>query len=171
MSKEKEEIKLSDELQKLLESKGNTPISEPKLHKMLFEDNADPVDVFEEAIKGVDIKLDDYDKKPKEVYTFIGDLTRKLQGYKTEDGVCKVTPNTEDCLMPTLKETRMLRKEIDKVSESDDKSVESVEKKFLKVSGLDIKKLTDWEKELVIVTIQTSMSDYFSCLHGADAKK
>ena len=147
---------LSKELQELLDSKGNTPIAESETYAVMTKKNNVLItEIFKVAIKGSEVKIEDYVNKPMELATFINKLSVKISKLTDADGNYKKTPNTENIGLPNVYQLEELEPLVlqkiggdssEKLQkEMDDICLAIMEKDF----KVDIGSLTDWEKTLM----------------------
>jgi len=167
--------KLHKDLQKKLDEIGNTPIAEPELFKAIQEDEI--VVIAGKVLEAEDIKK----YKAKEVGDFLHAVKNKVTEKRSEDGTFKSTPNTENCILPNFLEAEELKKlgnedlklrnEHLRASNKEQVVIEekinnigkNLQKRTFEISGLDIEKLTEWEKDLIteqiyICSVDASLS-------------
>jgi len=165
-------VVLHAELQEKLDALGNTPIAEPELYKA---GQVDKITLAKELLTTKEIS-EKY--TASEVGDFIHAVGQHISALKLEDGTFKSTPNTEECDLPNFFEAdelvkigakeQSLRvdlkqatldnspKKIKKISDEIVKTIKKTEERAFEISGLDVEKLTDWEKILVIAQVYAS---------------
>ena len=165
----------SKDLIEMLEGLGHNPIDEPEIYDIL-EEMLRPSKVFKLALKTKKFKLDDYD--PMEIAVFARKAVDRVRSLHSEDGSFKSTENTENCKIITVEQREDLYDElmgiVDKrttlEAEQDTakrlegikeitKQADAINKKCLKMSGLKVKDLTEWEKILVQEMIKKASID------------
>ena len=158
-------VVLNPELQKMLDEKGNTPIAEPELVKAM---NQDRITFLKKLLTNEEINK----YSAQEVGDFIYAAEQQITQMTLEDGSYKSTPNTENCQLPNFLEADELMKLGENEREArmelgnnpSDKKIltkvnaasKKMETRTFAISGLDIKKLTDWEKNLVKTQVYMS---------------
>ncbi len=154
---------LHKDLQAKLDKIGNTPIAEPEIFKTLLEDST----VLALMVLTEDEIVNTY--SAKEVGDFLNAVKDRVSEDRLEDGTFKATPNTENCILPNFLEARELTKlgnedvelRYKLISETSNKEkkiisdrIEEIGKtlqdRAFEISGLDIEKLTEWEKDLIV---------------------
>jgi len=93
---------------------------------------------------------------------------------RLQNGHFKSTPNTENRKLPNFLEAEELmdlatkREEafLDKRYEEAEKFDKKFQDKVFKISGLDVKKLTEWEKGLVLAEAQASLVNTYKTARG-----
>ena len=151
---------LEDEtLQEVVDELGDNPMKEKKIFNLL-EDN-DPMGILKhikslKGNKGLDFDAMD----ALEVSRFIANVRFRVVSFNDADGNSKYTENTKDSKMPTFSESIELKKLF-----TDGKHSEATEY-ALKLSGLDVEKLSDWEKSLVESDINSYTVDILKTMNG-----
>jgi hypothetical protein len=154
---ERKKIKLASDLQEALDKIGDNPLKEPERFAIIEKD--DDSEVVEElwatfpAFKNKKVSAEQQS-------VFIERVISKIADFEDVDGEYKDTENTKECDTPTMKqctEITKAAKELD-LSWSIEKQTEWLEKtkkQMLKISGLNIKDLTEWEQLLVIQQVRS----------------
>lgn len=157
-------IELHLELQEKVDKLGNTPLEEEKIYAAIKNKDADSIlPIIEGILTNEEVKA----YKANEIGDFIHAVTEKITSTQNSDGTYKSTPNTKECDMPNafviedilkaLKKTEEIRQKFlkstpgkrEKAGEKFVKANESLQKLVFDSTGLDVEKLTDWEKLLV----------------------
>ena len=133
-----DEEKLPKELQKVLDSWGNTPIEEAEFFAATEGSQL-------EDLKVLVMKDEDIDAfSALDVGTLANRVYKKVTDKIDEDGKYKTTPNIDAVKLPKTSQLRALKKlAIDKETE------ETIDKEIFKIAGVKAKSLTKWEVDLV----------------------
>ncbi len=170
---------LPQPLQDKLNVLGQTPIEEPELYSAIVRSDEEGQAVVALAL----LSTDDIEKfSAEEIGNFVYAAKRRVTDLQFPDGTFKSTVNTTDCKLPNFLEgdelQRMAKKQQifvsklkdDKISPKAMKEFEAMLKSFndyaLKVSGLEIETLSDWEKGLVIAQVVGTTTNAFLCATG-----
>jgi len=151
---------LQDEaLTEIVAELGNTPLAEPKLYKMIVA--GEPMAILEH-IKGLEgnANLDFEEMDAMEVSRFIAAIRFRVASFTDEDGNRKSTKNTENIKTLNFKQVQEMKKLFI------DFDAEKIEKTGLGFSGLNIEKLSEWEKDLVRSDIQAQVMDVNKTMLG-----
>jgi hypothetical protein len=151
---------------------GDSPVSAPTVFEAIQKDKV--------TLAKHLLTIEEITKKysAKEVGDFLYAVEQHITSHKKSDGSFKTTPNTENCQLPNFLEAEQMseigrgievartklsssKKEAEAQEVLDELTALSkkIEKLAFKISGCDIKKLTDWEKELVAIQVYTSAAD------------
>lgn len=147
LDKLKNEVVLPEAMQAKLDEIGDNPIDEKELNDKLnsFDDPMDKIDLVDELLENPD------QYSAKDLAVFMNKVEDKITSYQNEDGTYKTTKNTQDAKMLDRKGY----KQIMKIISTDGRPTMTAEQQKeahpvgLKLSGLDKKKLTEWEINLV----------------------
>lgn len=177
---EKEFFETYPELKEVLATVGNNPLESPELYV------AEPDFVLSEYITVVEkvLKLDLSTYPLEDALNFSGRVWTKVNSFRDSTGYIKSTPNTENAKMPTTKTLTALSKIENEKREAfakmqagfdpdlDDyvdfaEELSTLEKHFeekelkqvLKITEVDGRKLSDWEKRLLVADVKAYTKD------------
>lgn len=170
---------LPQPLQDKLNVIGQTPIDEPELFSAITRSDEEGQAVVALAL----LSTEEIEKfSAEEIGNFVYAAKRRVTDLQLPEGTFKSTVNTADCKLPNFLEgdelQRMAKKQSvflsklkdDKVSPKVMKEFEAMLKSFndyaLKVSGLDVDTLSEWEKGLVIAQVVGTTTNAFLCATG-----
>jgi len=170
---------LPQPLQDKLNVIGQTPIDEPELFRAITRSDEEGQAVVALAL----LSTEEIEKfSAEEIGNFVYAAKRRVTDLQLPEGTFKSTVNTADCKLPNFLEgdelQRMAKKQSvflsklkdDKVSPKVMKEFEAMLKSFndyaLKVSGLDVDTLSEWEKGLVIAQVVGTTTNAFLCATG-----
>lgn len=172
VEKIEKKVVLHKDLQTKLDEIGDTPIDAPEVNEAI---NKGRTEVATHLLTREEIK-EDY--TAIEVANFIYAVSQKVTSIRDEEGNFKSTPNTEECDLPNFLEVDELmnlaasedkirqdfissegKKDSKELLKKLEKAQDKSKNKALEVSGLDIEKLTDWEKLLVVTQVYEASVD------------
>ena len=168
------------ELQEVFEGIGNNPIESPNLYV------AEPDFVMAEYVNQVEksLKLDLENYPLEDALNFAGMVWTRVNSFRDETGHIKSTDNTKDAKMPTTKNLvkfseieNKKREAFDKTRSGFDQDVDDIQdyvaevtkledhydqeilKAVLKITEIDGRKLSDWEKKLLVADVKAYAKD------------
>lgn len=166
---ENKKVELPEELQKVLDGLGNTPLAEPELYK-LIKSNPKLSDVFKKAAPN--LKISEF--PGLKVGTFIHEVKEKVTDFFDKKGSPKVTEATQDCEAPDFEQSEeiyyFIRDSASMSAEDYKKGEAKITRLIWKISGLKKGDLTEWEQELVRVQIQKAAIDNTHTALGVQVK-
>lgn len=147
---------LNPNLQQIVNGVGNTPIKEPELALIFNELSISSVEKVAKHILKDDVKK----YTPAELTDFFMAVKTRVMAFKDEKGVSKVTPNTQNY-------TRLNFEQLEEIHQfAKNEDYISVETKILEYTKLDITKVTDWEKGLVISSELDTLTNILNTVSG-----
>lgn len=170
---------LPQALQDKLNLLGQTPIDEPELYEAVQRSDEEGHAVVALAL----LSTEEIEKfSAEDIGNFVYAAKRRITDLQLADGTYKSTVNTIDSKLPNFLESdelqRMAKKQHLFISKLKDdnippkamKEFEGMLKQFndyaLKVSGLEIDILSEWEKSLVIAQVVGTTTNAFLCATG-----
>lgn len=170
---------LPQQLQDKLNALGQTPIDEHELYSAIVRSDEEGQAVIALALLSTE-EIEAF--SAMDIGNFIHAAKRRITDLQLPDGTFKTTINTCDCKLPNFlegdellglakKQTVFLSKLNDekvspKIVKEFDALVKSFNDRALKISGLDVETLSEWEKSLVISQVSGTITNAFLCATG-----
>lgn len=139
-----------------IEKVGNNPLEEAELYSLLINKDIRNISkIVNLVLKRADKKDDAKKYDLNECAIFIEAIRDKVLGFTDETGNIKTTPALKDIKYPNLYQAEEF---VALVVDKSDK-VDETFKLLEDISGIKLKTLTDWERELLLQTIFTFCED------------
>lgn len=133
-----DDYELPEELQKCLESYGNTPMDEPEIFELAK--TAKIEDIKEKVVKELDI--DSF--SAIDIGTLANRVYKQITDKIDKDGMYKTTPSIDRVKLPKTTQLRKLKQ-----MATEEIEIEKIEKELFNIAGVNQEEITEWEADLI----------------------
>lgn len=156
---------MPSELRKIYKQIGNTPIDEPEVYEMSKKIVSQELSIIDLLMNYMSVE--DMDKYSIDEVSFLaGEIIRKVNAKKDEDGTFKTTPNLKSWQPPKPSHIKKFETLSKKVVEGGKDALKEMEDFLFEASCVDAENLSEWEKELSTEQTQEAILGYVNSFMG-----